>query len=61
MLAGQDRSWTLELFSPTLIDWLSDRAPAGLGFELNEGWSCVLQPGEITDGAALAALLPPAP
>lgn len=56
VLAGQDPGWTMELFSPALIAWLTDRAPAGLGFELNEGWLCVLQPGELADADALAGL-----
>lgn len=56
VLEGQDTGWTYELFSPALISWLTDRAPEGLGFELNEGWLCVLQPGEIRDPGALDSL-----
>lgn len=56
VLEGQDTGWTYELFSPALISWLTDRAPAGLGFELNEGWLCVLQPGELEGGAELDGL-----
>lgn len=55
-LEGQDQVWTYELFSPALISWLTDRAPNDLGFELNEGWLCVLQPGEIADDTALETL-----
>ena len=44
-LAGQDAGWVRELFSPQLIAWLADRAPAGLSFELNEGHLAVAQPG----------------
>lgn len=46
VLAGQDHGWIHELFSPSLIDWLVADAPEGLCFELNEGWLCVLLPGE---------------
>lgn len=56
VLAGQDPIWTRELFSPALIAWLTDRAPAGLAFELNEGWLCVLLPDQATDAAALDAV-----
>ncbi len=56
VLEGQDPGWTLELFSPSLISWLTDRAPEAVGFELNEGWLCVLQPGEVSDPAALDEL-----
>lgn len=44
-LAGQDQGWVRELFSPELIAWLADRAPAGLSFELNEGHLVVAHPG----------------
>ena len=53
VLAGQDAIWTLELFSPALIAWLAEDAPPGLGFELNEGWLCVLAADPGTDPAAL--------
>jgi hypothetical protein len=53
VLAGQDASWTLELFSPALIAWLAEDAPAGIGFELNEGWLCVLAADPATDPATL--------
>lgn len=56
VLSGQDQGWTYELFSPALIAWLTDRAPEQLGFELNEGWVCVLQPGEIAGAEELDAL-----
>ena len=56
VLSGQDRGWTYELFSPSLIAWLTDRAPADLAFELNEGWLCVMQPGEPGDPDAIEAL-----
>jgi hypothetical protein len=55
-IAGQDAGWTRELFSPALIAWLTDRAPAGLSFELNEGHLCVLVPGHLNDAGELAAL-----
>ncbi|MFN8112208.1 MAG: hypothetical protein U0R51_03305 [Solirubrobacterales bacterium] len=53
VLAGQDAGWTLELFSPALIAWLAEDAPAGLGFELNEGWLCVLAADPETEPATL--------
>ena len=56
VLAGQDAGWTHELFSPALIAWLSDRAPAGLSFELNEGHLCVFVPGILQSTDDLAAL-----
>jgi hypothetical protein len=55
-IAGQDAGWTRELFSPALIVWLTDRAPAGLCFELNEGHLCVLVPGHLDDAHELTAL-----
>jgi len=56
VIAGQDAGWTRELFSPALIAWLTDRAPVGLSFELNEGHLCILVPGRIQDTGELAAL-----
>jgi hypothetical protein len=46
-LAGQDAGWVRELFSPRLIAWLTDEAPAGLSFELNEGHLTVAMPGPL--------------
>jgi hypothetical protein len=56
VITGQDAGWTRELFSPALVAWLTDRAPAGLSFELNEGHFCVLVPGRLQDADRLAAL-----
>ena len=56
VLAGQDAGWTRELFSPAFVAWLTDRAPAGLSFELNEGHLCVLAPGRLEDERELEAL-----
>jgi hypothetical protein len=56
VIAGQDAGWTRELFSPALITWLTDRAPAGLSFELNAGHLCVLVPGHLQDAGELAGL-----
>jgi hypothetical protein len=56
VIAGQDVGWTRELFSPALIAWLTDRAPVGLSFELNEGHLCVFVPGRLQDSGELAAL-----
>lgn len=46
-LGGQDAGWVRELFSPALIAWLADRAPAGLSFELNDGNFVVALPGHL--------------
>jgi hypothetical protein len=56
VIAGQDAGWTRELFSPASIAWLTDHAPAGFSFELNEGHLCILVPGRIQDAVGLAAL-----
>ena len=56
VIAGQDVGWTRELFSPALIAWLTDRAPAALSFELNEGHLCVFVPGRLQDAGELATL-----
>jgi hypothetical protein len=56
-LAGQDQGWVRELFSPELIAWLADEAPAGLSFELNEGHLVVAQPGPPSGAAAVDALV----
>ena len=56
VIAGQDAGWTRELFSPALMAWLTDRVPAGLSFELNEGHLCVFVPGRLRDAGKLAAL-----
>jgi hypothetical protein len=56
-LAGQDQGWVRELFSPDLIAWLTDRAPAGLSFELNEGHLVIAVPGPPAGDAALEALI----
>jgi hypothetical protein len=55
-LAGQDPGLVRELFSPSLIAWLTDRAPAGLSFELNEGHLTVAMPGPLGSAADAAAL-----
>jgi hypothetical protein len=55
-LAGQDPGLVRELFSPQLIAWLTDRAPAGLSFELNEGHLTVAMPGPLADAEAVTGL-----
>lgn len=54
VLRGQHQGWIRELFSPQLIDWLAADVPAGLLFELNEGWLAILVPGRLdgVDGVA---------
>ena len=56
-LAGQDPGWVRELFSPALIAWLADRAPAGLSFELNEGHLVVAQPAPPGGAGAIDGLV----
>jgi hypothetical protein len=53
-LAGQEPGLVRELFSPQLIAWLTDKAPDGLSFELNEGHLTVAMPGPL-DGADAAS------
>lgn len=55
-LSGQDAGWVRELFSPALIAWLADRAPAGLSFELNDGNLVVALPGHLDRAEELEAL-----
>jgi hypothetical protein len=55
-LAGQDPGWVRELFSPTLIAWLTDAAPPGLSFELNQGNFAVALPGRLDDRQQLERL-----
>ena len=46
-LVGQHEGWMRELFSPRLVDWLTEEAPAGLSFELNQGNLAVSLPGKL--------------
>jgi hypothetical protein len=55
-LAGQEPGLVRELFSPQLIAWLSDEAPEGLSFELNEGHLTVAMPGPLADAEAAEEL-----
>ena len=48
------RSW--QLFSPALIDWLTDKAPARFSFELQDGALCCFVPEYLTAEAELAEL-----
>ncbi len=52
-----DAGWLRQLFSPSLIDFLSSTAPAGFCFELNEGHFCAAIPGRVADEAALDAFI----
>ena len=56
-LAGQDPGLVRELFSPQLIAWLTDRAPDGLSFELNEGHLTIAMPGPLADAEAAEGLV----
>ncbi len=50
----QNRVW--QLFEPSFIDWLVDRAPAGLSFEIQDGSLCVFTAGSLMEAAELDAL-----
>lgn len=56
VLSAQDPGWAVELFSPSFIAWLADRAPQGITFELNDGWLSVLVPGHAADAGDLDAV-----
>jgi hypothetical protein len=55
-LAGQDRTFMYELFSPGLISWLCSRVPPGFGFELNDGNLAAFLPGHVEDPGELGDL-----
>lgn len=55
-LTGQDAGFVRELFSPSLVAWLSSRPPRGFSFELNQGHLAVLLPGHLDDREELAEL-----
>jgi hypothetical protein len=46
----RDDVWLRELFSPTFIVFLLERAPKGFAFEYVEGTLCVSQVGRLTLG-----------
>ena len=54
--ADQDQVAAWQLFSPALIDWLTNAAPAGFSFELQDGALSCFVPGYVADPAALDAL-----
>jgi hypothetical protein len=53
---GRDDVWFHELFSPDLIVWLIEQAPAGFAFEYVEGTLCVSLLGQRTLAEDLDAL-----
>ena len=55
-LTGQDPGLVRELFSPQLIAWLTERAPEGLSFELNEGNLTVAMPGPLAGAGQVEGL-----
>ncbi len=55
-LAGQEAGWVRELFSPQLIAWLADEAPAGLSFEVNEGHLTIAMPGPLAGAEQVEGL-----
>jgi hypothetical protein len=54
--ADQDQLAVWQLFSPGIIDWLTNEAPAGFSFELQDGALCCFVPGWVAEPAALDAL-----
>ncbi len=52
----QEQLAVWQLFDPSLIDWLTEDAPAGFSFELQDGALACFRPGFITDPAELDAL-----
>ncbi len=54
--ADQDQVAVWQLFSPGLIEWLTNEAPAGLSFELQDGALSCFVPGYLAEPAALDAL-----
>jgi hypothetical protein len=38
---GDDENWLKQLFSPSFVVWLSERAPDNIAFELSSGGLCV--------------------
>jgi hypothetical protein len=53
---GADESFTRQLVSPALLDWLARSAP-DLGFELSDGVLCTSRQGHLEDTAGLEALV----
>ncbi|HEY3021597.1 MAG TPA: hypothetical protein VGJ32_15475 [Solirubrobacteraceae bacterium] len=51
----EDEIWVRRLFAPSFVDWLAERAPEALRFELRDGILCVALPREVTDPAYLEA------
>lgn len=51
-----DENWLKQLFSPSFIVWLSDRAPEGFAFELSAGSLCVNVKGHKQSAAELDAI-----
>ena len=52
----QDEVQAWQLFGPGLIDWLTNEAPSGFSFELQDGALCGFVPGMLADATALDAL-----
>jgi hypothetical protein len=52
----QDQLSVWQLFSPSLIQWLSSEAPDGFSFELQDGALCCFVPGFSAEEAELDAL-----
>lgn len=52
---GSSESWTMQLFSPALVDWLA-RSEADFGFELANGVLCTSRKSYLEDAAALQNL-----
>ncbi len=56
VIEAQRTGWVFQVFSPSFITWLSDRAPGDISFELNEAHLCVAVPRRLEDESELDAL-----
>jgi hypothetical protein len=54
--SDQDQLRVWQLFSPALIHWLTEDAPPGFSFELQDGALCCFVTGFVTDEARLEEL-----
>ncbi len=52
---GTSESWLRQLFSPSLVDYLS-RSPKDEGFELSSGSFCMERDGHVSDATELSSL-----
>jgi len=53
---GDDENWLHQLYTPTFIVWLAERAPSEFGFQLSNGYLCAFVPGHQHSAARLDGL-----